>query len=73
MTTERELNWTKEAPGIPGWYWLDVRSGDSCRTLQVVCCAEFAGSIRPMDDGGWTKIDGAQVKWAGPIPEPTDD
>ncbi len=64
------LEWTREPPSEPGWYWQRVR--DRGRLSQQVVCAYFHGGGIRYDDGGWSRLRDVEVAWSGPIPEPTD-
>lgn len=65
------MKWTNELPTAPGWYWVHGDFG----TIEIVkvykadgeWCCQFAG-----DNGAWLLTENAD-KWAGPIPEPTEE
>lgn len=66
-----DLQWTKEKPTEPGWYWLQRVYGDA-RAVKVVRRAD--GVLLMSDGTSFPEVENAN--WAGPIPlppEPWDD
>jgi len=75
-----DLEWTDEPPEEEGWYWLD---DDDFPTFSPRC-VEVADHHSPLsyETGVWdpnkregsivTVSDYKNVRWAGPIPRPSD-
>lgn len=75
-----ELRWTKKAPTVPGWYWIDCGDPDECEfncphmeSVHIV-----NGVPTTYNDYGEPDTPGApdsfftSPRWAGPIPAPTE-
>ena len=65
------LKWTKDAPTEAGWYWREIAVGSN-RMRSIVECQPFGLKMMTYNGGGWSKTD-AEMRWAGPIPEPVGD
>ncbi len=62
------MNWTKEQPTTPGWYWR--RRKLHREVVEVISGAKKLWVVN--DSGIHSSIDGyaSVAEWAGPIPEP---
>lgn len=77
-----DLEWTDDPPEEEGWYWLDdgQGAGISPRIVEVEpSYADKGAEIQfvvddPMDGSGIRRAfkDYDDVRWAGPIPEPSE-
>lgn len=64
----RRMNWTKEPPKVPGFYWI---TGDPITVVEV--CKNSNGELVVFYPGSEIEDDIAYLgdcEWAGPIPEP---
>lgn len=69
------MDWTRETPGEPGWYWYAVNSNDVPRPAQVW---EPFGRNSPLVarvDGNTYEADRLTGYWLGPLelPAPPQD
>lgn len=79
------MQWTKELPKIPGWYWhrtklISHEEGGCRRVVLVVRCGSHGDTLEALDDA-YDSVSGVPVyrtvaelegEWAGPIPGPQE-
>jgi hypothetical protein len=66
------MNWTREKPTKPGWYWHRLMPHTERRVLHVF---KLAGAL-VVDHTKWSapaKVEEYRGLWCGPIEEPDHD
>jgi hypothetical protein len=68
------VNWTKEKPKTPGWYWL--RANGMAATGVPIEVVEVSGECRMKLNAAGIAVTVPcaimAMEWAGPIPEPAE-
>jgi hypothetical protein len=70
------MKWTSEPPTKPGWYWFGNDTGKACVQVSYMnrnggYYAVALGAVS-FDVTMWKK-NHEDMRWAGPIPEPTEE
>lgn len=65
----RALQWTKEPPKKPGWYWWREKKGNRPRIVDV---GQGAGMDLAFTPKGLCKVNELDGEWAGPVRAPVE-
>ena len=69
-----DLKWSRTSIVEPGWYWVRTAGQDRAtgHIWGITRIIRFDERLRPVDDGGWSKVVDVVEEWSGPIPEPKE-
>ena len=69
LTDEPRVQWTRELPVRPGWYW---HRGEILRHTPVIQVGDWGpvGVLTAFDGQGYWRLEQLGGEWAGPLTPP---